>query len=248
MDKEKIRDLVIKVILIIIIIILLIHNCCMLKKSKNEKTPTGNVDIIEIKCDKDDRCAIDDGKDNKDDDKKNNNGNNGKNNGGNNNNNNVNNNSDDKKEEETIPVNDDDEELIVRDKDVRWSGSTSARIFSNSMYKLDNKIAPESSNTYQFVVKNGTKYDLKYVIEFVEDNPYNINMKYKLKKNDAYIVDHYISLSELNISPAILSQNGRDTYYLEWKWVSSDNDTEIGTNPNSTYNLKIVIKAESNND
>ena len=115
------------------------------------------------------------------------------------------------------------------------------------MYTIDDIIAPESNNTYQFIVKNSTKYNLKYNIEFVESNPYNINMKYKLKKNDEYIIDHYVSASELNVSNIHLNTNSNDTYYLEWKWVSNTNDTEIGANPSSKYGLKINVKAESDN-
>ena len=65
-NKDKIKDLIIKTVLIIIIIILLIHNCNIIKKTKEEKRPTGNVGIIEIKCDKGDKCQTDD--DNKDKD------------------------------------------------------------------------------------------------------------------------------------------------------------------------------------
>ena len=73
-------------------------------------------------------------------------------------------------------------------------------------------------------------------------------MKYKLKRNNTYIVDHYVSYNELNISDIILNSKASDTYYLEWKWISSDNDTEIGKNPDSKYDLKIEVKAESIDD
>ena len=116
------------------------------------------------------------------------------------------------------------------------------------MYEFKEIIAPESSNTYQFVVKNGTEYNLKYNISFNESNQYNINMKYKLKKNDTYIIDHYVSASELNVSEMLLDSKKNDTYYLEWKWISSDNDTAIGKTRDAKYSLKIDIKAESIND
>ncbi len=72
-------------------------------------------------------------------------------------------------------------------------------------------------------------------------------MQYKLKKNDTYIVDHFVSISELNASEALLNTSANDTFYLEWKWVSNGNDTEIGKNPNASYGLKIEVKAESTN-
>ena len=233
LDKNKLMDSIIKIVLIIIIILLLIHNCELIKRQKKSKTPTGNVDIIEIKCDKEDKCINPIKEDDTEDDKKN------SNNGG-----------------STVPVNgkDDDElpsdfegELIVEDEEIKWNDEVTARIFTNSLYEIEDMIAPESTNTYQFVVRNGTNYKLKYNIHFIESNPYGINMKYKLKKNDAYIIDHYVSASELIISDSFLEAGNNDTYYLEWKWVSSNNDTQIGKTPDANYGLKLEVEAESTN-
>ena len=41
-------------------------------------------------------------------------------------------------------------------------------------------------------------------------------------------IKEVVENSELNISDIILNSKASDTYYLEWKWISSDNDTEIG--------------------
>ena len=227
--KKKKIDLIVK---IIIIIILLIHNCSLIGKEKknNGKIPTGNVDIIEIICDKENVCNSDNTNSKVDNDKEN-------------------------KFEVTIPAGNEEpipkeeiNELIVYDKDITWHDETPAKIFTNSMYELTDVIAPESSNTYQFVVKNGTEYNLKYKIDFIENNPYQINMKYKLKKNDTYIIDHYVSANELNIEDFFLNAKTNDTYYLEWKWISSSNDTKIGLDPNSKYGLKIYIEAESTDE
>lgn len=242
------KDLFIKIALIVIIILLLVHNCCLLRRGEAQQEPTGNVDIIEINCDKD-SCITD---------KKDNNNKESDYSRPTNKNSRSNNNvisSDTReskkknKKDDIKPSGDDDviEEngLIVKDDDISWDGTTKAKIFSNSMYELNDIIAPESSNTYQFVVKNATDYRLKYEIKFKEKNHYHINMKYKLKKNDTYIIDHYVSYNELNISNIILNSRANDTYYLEWKWISSENDTEIGKNPDSKYELKIEVKAES---
>ena len=225
-NKKKL-DWFIKGVLIIIIILLLLYNYRLNKKGNYDMVPTGNVDIIEIKCDKDDRCIKPD------------------NNKGNEN-----------KGQKTITVNGDvdeeDEEvdstgLIVQDNEITWNGQADAKIFSHSMYELNDVLAPESSNTYQFVVKNGTEYNLKYNLNFIEDNPYMINMKYKLKKNDTYLIDQYVSASEINLSDSFLNIGSNDTFYLEWKWISSDNDTQIGKTSGAYYGLKIEVKAESTN-
>ena len=46
--RKKQIDLIIKIVLVIIIILLLIRNCTLLHQ--NQSIPSGNVDIIEIKC------------------------------------------------------------------------------------------------------------------------------------------------------------------------------------------------------
>ena len=138
----------------------------------------------------------------------------------------------------------------VYDKDhtpLTWNGSNDLNIFTKSAYAMEGKIAPESSNVYQFMIRNTTDYKLKYKINFIETNSYHINMKYKLKKNDTYLVDHYVSANELNIDNMIININENDTYYLEWKWISSDNDNSIGANPEAKYGIRIEVEADGIN-
>lgn len=144
-----------------------------------------------------------------------------------------------------------DGDFYVSDKNiVKWQDETDLKIFTDSVYEKSGKIAPESSNTYKFVVNNGTQYNLKYKISFTETNQYNINMKYKLKKGDTYLIDHYVSYDQLNVENMSLNSQSSDTYYLEWKWVgdNDDNDTQIGKNAknnNIKYGLKINVEAEN---
>jgi hypothetical protein len=32
-------------------------------------------------------------------------------------------------------------------------------------------------------------------------------------------------------------------YRIDWRWEDADNDTEIGENPNSSYDMKIIVDA-----
>ena len=264
--KDK-KDIIVKIILIIIIILLLVHNCTLLKKRGKEKVPSGNVNIIEITCEDNDKCDIKEEKDKKTSDSSvDNNGTDDKT---------VQNNKENYKskkkedsksknsstspnqtqQEENTPSGEEQEddnvvepenELFVRDSKLVWGDTSQLKIFTNSVYNFEGKIAPEMGNTYQFVVKNSTSYKIKYTIDFIENNPHHINMKYKLKKNKNYLVDHYVSFNELNITEQLLNSKTNDTYYLEWKWISSDNDTEVGSIA-ASYSLKIDVKAESIN-
>lgn len=245
--KRKTIDLIIEIVLVIIIVLLLIHNCGM-KNQGDIKRSNGNVDIIEIMCN-DKKCDIkpDDGKnsnDNNSDSNKPDNNANGKkhNNSNNNNGNNNNNNNNDSSSQDD----DDSHDFEVFDDDntpTTWDGSTDLKIFEKSIYNYDGNIAPESENTYEFIVRNKSAYRIKYSIEFVETNDHNINMKYKLRKGDTYIIDHYVSASELNTSNVYINAGDEDDYYLDWKWISSSNDTEIGK-IGAEYKLQINVEAE----
>ena len=144
-------------------------------------------------------------------------------------------------------------EFYVSDnKIVKWNDNTNLNIFTDSkkISKVNGKIAPESTGIYVFNVNNETKYNLKYNISFIESNEYSINMKYKLKKGNTYLVDQYVSYEQLNINDMLLNSNKTDVYSLEWKWVgdNDNNDTTIGMSAKDgdiNYSLKINIEAEN---
>lgn len=220
-EKKSFIDIIVKIILIVIIILLLVHNCALINEKNKIRIPGGNIQIIEIKCDENNNCNVDPNNGKTDDDNK-------------------------KSGNEEKPGN---TAISVYDNEhskVTWNGASDLKIFTNPVYEFDGIIAPESENTYQFVVKNDTKYNFKYSISFEETNPYNMNLKYKLKKNNKYVIDHYVSYNELKLLNQTLNVNKNDTFYLEWKWISTDHDNYAGEN-GAKYNLKINIKAESIN-
>ena len=239
--KIDIVDILVKIILIAIIIFLLMHNCSMLKKiDKNKKqaeVPVGNIDVFEFKCEEK-KC-----KDVLPDQKELPKPDNGNNNNGNSNNNNNNNNNDNDKDDTEEDV---DGEFSVYDT-VNWNNQSELRIFSNPVFEMEEKIAPESSNVYEFIVRNNTNLVIKYNMKFNEENAKNINMKYRLKRGSEYVAgsaNTWLTADELNASNITLDSNKDHVYYLEWKWFSSDNDTSIGTDITSKYKLSIAITAE----
>ena len=91
-------------------------------------------------------------------------------------------------------------------------------------------------------------YNLKYDIKFIETNPYSINMRYRLKKDGAYICGNassWLSYSELLANDIQVNSGEVHNYILEWKWVSGSNDTRAGIAGGSAkYRLQINIYAE----
>lgn len=140
-----------------------------------------------------------------------------------------------------------DKDFTVSDNNVNWNSTEKIDIFKNSYFNNQNKIAPGISSTYNFVVKNNTDYTLSYQIKITEINNYNINMKYRLKKNNEYIIganDIWVYPSEIILTDQIIKSSNNDTYTLEWKWFDSDNDSKIGKLDSANYSLSITISAE----
>lgn len=225
-SKSKFSWFIILVLIIIIIILLF-----MLRIGKVEEKyliPTGNVDVFDI----DTVCSC------KNSSCDNNNGNN-----------------------TNLPVFDEDKdkkilgELFVDDKNGNYVFQQNLRIFDYAAYEYDSttlvngKIAPGVSNTYYFVVHNSSNVDVKYNIIMYEESQYKVNMKYRLKKNDKYIIgddNNWVYADELETALAKLNSGSSDKYALDWQWFDDDvNDTIAGENMTSDYKLNIRFYYES---
>jgi len=241
---ERKNGLIYFIIFILIIIIILSFWFSATKIGKIEDKyllPTGNVDVfnIDINCD----CIHDKNKlEDKDEtesintDKAVNNANSKTNN--------------------TYPVWEEEEKfesdtVYVDDKNGNYIYQQSLNIFSNAAYELKNVIAPGTSNSYYFVVHNGSDFNTKYYIEMYEENDYKINLKYRLKENNNYLIgdkDTWVSADELVTSFSNLSMKKSDKYALDWKWDyesgNDEKDTYIGENMKDMYKLHIRFHIE----
>ena len=135
--------------------------------------------------------------------------------------------------------------VYVDDEQGNYSYQNNLNIFSNVAFNYTNKIAPGSFNTYNFEVHNSSNMKLEYKIIFKEESEYDINIKYRIRKNDKYIVgdkDTYIPFNRINIPSGIVNSNSKDRYSLDWKWFDDDEkDTIAGKNMTDDYKLKINI-------
>ena len=219
--------------ILIILVYLLILNFGYIK-NHDALTPTGNVDIFDINCD----CPKCDQKDN----------NNEKDNSSNTKpvfgeNDNKNTDVDENKPEEIKP--EEKKDLIVSDNYTVW-GDKKLRIFTNQAYEYTSKIAPNSKNSYVFVVRNNNDFDIVADIQMVEENPYNINMKYKLRSKGVYLTgsdNEYEDISKLEQRNITIKAKESISYTLDWKWIDSENDTTIGESIDANYKLSINIGA-----
>ena len=220
--------------LLTLIIILLIVVIIFLLMRKEEEVPTGNTNIFEIDCD----CEENVGENEQqgEDTTENNSGTNSNNGTGDSSSANQGSN-------ETPPSGEGEEEyeLIVEDDNIIWDSTNKLNIFSNPAYGGEELIAPGSHNSYHFIVRNNSTCSISYELIFKEENPYGINMKYRIQKNGEYLQEEYVSYDELEIDRTLLSAGDQDEFYLEWIWEESSNDTEIGSNPDANYSLQLQI-------
>ena len=141
--------------------------------------------------------------------------------------------------------------VYVDDAAGRYVYQKTIGIFENAAFNETNKIAPGVSSTYDFKVHNETENTIRYNIEFVEESEYAINMLYRLRRGNSYVIggdSEWVEASELVSAMKELPMDGVDSYTLDWMWPyesGDDNlDTEIGEKMMSEYSLEIRINFE----
>ena len=146
---------------------------------------------------------------------------------------------------------DDDGIVYVDDKNGSYVYQKNLAIFENAAFEYTDKIAPGVSNSYRFKVHNETSGSIRYNIVFSEKSEYDINMLYRLKRGDDYVVgsdSQWVRAAELVSAMKDLSSDGVDNYTLDWQWPYESGrdalDTEIGEKMTSKYSLGIKINFE----
>lgn len=116
--------------------------------------------------------------------------------------------------------------VIIDDDNGNYLYQHDLDIFKNNIFK--DKIAPGITGSYLFNVHTNT--NIKYSIVMDKISKYDINLKYRLKKNNEYIIDKWVKVDKLNTKEFILNKDETDKYILEWKWFDDDLDSFIGEN------------------
>ena len=135
------------------------------------------------------------------------------------------------------------DQVFVDDENGNYIYQKNLNIFKNSTFNYSNKIAPGVSNTYNFVVHNSSDMNLNYYLEMYEDTEYKVNLKYRLKNNNIYVIGNdnkWVSANELKTNFKLINSSNSDPFTLEWKWFDDDkNDTIAGKNMITRYKLNI---------
>lgn len=128
-----------------------------------------------------------------------------------------------------------------------WSELKELDIFKNSYFEDKSIIAPGVKGNYSFTVENESDSNFIYNIVFTEENPYAINMVYKVKVNGQYVLgndNNWVKQGVLSRSNLLLNAQSNDLYTIEWKWEDNYNDTQIGETEGAYYKMYIKVDAE----
>ena len=125
----------------------------------------------------------------------------------------------------------------------------------NNLYKYVKDfedINEHLNNTYQFVVHNSTNKKLNYYVQMYEESEYDINLKYRLRRNNDYVVgddNTWVTANELKTAFSKIDSSSSDSYSLDWILEFNDDkdaeDTLAGSNMESNYKLDIRFYFES---
>lgn len=137
----------------------------------------------------------------------------------------------------------DDDKITVYDENGTKFNLAPLKIFQHKSYHVKNNvIAPGTENSYQFIIRNNNEYAILYDLDINETNIHDINMRFRLKQNEKYIIgkeNKWVTAEELKQNGVILANDSYNVYTLDWKWFESENDTEIGKNIEAEYKLDI---------
>ena len=155
---------------------------------------------------------------------------------------------DNTEETEEIPV-DGIIKLIEKSSNKTWEQLEELKIFESDFYDThySKKIAPGFFGEYEFIVENNWNKPVKYTLKFEEENKDKINLVYKLKNGENYILGNEaqaVYLSGVKLDAVTIPAKSRTVYKLFWKWEDTDYDTELGLEATAKYKISIGLDAE----
>ena len=135
-------------------------------------------------------------------------------------------------------------DLYVKDEDgvilnENWN------IFGNTP---NNKVIyPGKSCYYKFNLINDNNVEIKFSIEFTDNNINHIPIVYRLYTNNESLLgdDKWYSIEDINLYDIVIKSNSEFPITLEWKWIDDGKhdfeDTIVGNLDNAVYKINILI-------
>lgn len=139
--------------------------------------------------------------------------------------------------------------LTVTENGVSWTQMDFLNIFNNPAYNGEKIVVPGQAGQYTFTVENHTAYILDYDVAVSEINRWELPMVCRLRSEKGYTGgEEWVSPEMLTVRAGQLPAGGKETYTLEWQWlsVSDEQDTLLGAGEDVQYTIRLDITAEQN--
>ncbi|MDO5557362.1 MAG: hypothetical protein Q4G05_03880 [Clostridia bacterium] len=134
--------------------------------------------------------------------------------------------------------------LRIVSTDEVWNLTDNANIFKNENDEGEKIIYPGDSGEYNFIIENATIKSLYYKIRITDKNIHNINIKYRLKLDNVYILgdeNTWHSSKDINLKDILALRDSRSHYILEWKWFDDENSEKMLKDGLAIYKVYISV-------
>lgn len=134
--------------------------------------------------------------------------------------------------------------FVTSENGEEWSTNKKLPIFYNDVFG-DEVVIPGMKGKYRFRFENKNENRIQYSLQFSEQNEYNIEMVYRLKKDNVYIAEkeNYIDVNKLNVTDLTIESKSSTILELEWFWKDNDDIDTIAGNNKAMYSLTISFSA-----
>jgi len=134
--------------------------------------------------------------------------------------------------------------IKVKSEEQDWLLNDNINLFQQGDNNGEKIIYPGESGKYQFIIENTNSTPVFYNIRLSEDNKDKINIKYKLKQNNVYIIgdeNTYETIDKIKLDRINIMEKTKCLYTIEWKWEENDNDGKLMKEGLATYRIYIDI-------
>ncbi len=169
---------------------------------------------------------------------------------------------------ELVPLADDENlfDVIENNTGLSWTQIELADIFSNPEFGGEKLIAPGTTGSYYFTIKNNANFGMHCDLRFEDINvpESKVPMLYRFRSEDEYIMGTettWLTLEEIVDITIPLNISKAKEYILDWKWIFEDPenleerdraDTALGNEAarlaregkDLEYKIQLVINAE----
>ena len=122
----------------------------------------------------------------------------------------------------------------------------------NDAWNIFNDIIhPGEYGEYYFKIINEDKKDRIIYLNFGDENPDNIPMRYRIKSKDKYLCgneNYWATIDNVYLEKIIISANSSETFVLEWCWLDdgrhNEEDTNAGLKESAIYTIHIQLTSE----